>query len=156
MSETTAQPDATHRVRIHIDREPYRSPNPTDGEALYALGKVKPDYALYQEVEGDQEDRLVANGKEEVRLTEDEHFYSAHPHKHVFTIFVNGQPKELDHKVVSFAEIVALADLPGDPNTIYTVTYKKGRHDAQGTMVGGDTVRIKNGMIFNVKATGRS
>lgn len=57
---------------------------------------------------------------------------------------------------MSYDEIVALSGIPGDENTVYTVTYKKGRHDAQGTMVKGDTVQIKDGMIFNVKATSRS
>ena len=69
---------------------------------------------------------------------------------------MNGREKEVDHKVVSFAEIVALANLPGDENTIFTVTYKKGRTGAEGTLVDGDTVKVKNGMIFNVTATSKS
>lgn len=46
-------------ARIHIDRTPYRSPNPTDGEALYLLGKVKAGYALFEEVQGNEEDKLI-------------------------------------------------------------------------------------------------
>ncbi|HEX4612199.1 MAG TPA: multiubiquitin domain-containing protein [Urbifossiella sp.] len=145
-----------HEVRVHIDREAYKSPNPTDGEALYRLGRVQAGFVLYQEVQGDAEDGPVPNTKDEVRLSEDEHFYSAPSHRKVFTIVLNGREKEVDHKIVSFAEIVAMAAIPGDANTVYTVTYKRGRRDAQGTMVEGDTVKIKNGMIFNVKATSKS
>jgi hypothetical protein len=145
-----------HEVRVHIDRTPYRSPNPTDGEALYALGKVKAGYDLYQEVQGDDEDRMVPNGNEQIRLEEDEHLYSRPAHKHVFTIIVNGREKEVDHRLVSFSEIVALANLPGDANTIFTVTYSNGRHHAKGAMVEGDTVKIKDGMIFNVTPTNKS
>lgn len=145
-----------HEVRTHIDRTPYRSPNPTDGEALYVLGKVKAGYDLYQEVQGDEEDRHVFNGKEQVRLEEDEHFYTRPAYKNVFTIIVNGREKEVDHKVVSFAEIVALSKLQGDANTIFTVTYSNGRHHAKGSMVEGDTVKIKDGMIFNVTPTNKS
>jgi hypothetical protein len=100
--------------------------------------------------------RLVPRGKEKIHLDQDEHFFSVHSHKKVFTIIVNGREQEVDHKVVSFAEIVALAKIPGDANTIYTVTYKKGRRGAEGAMVDGDTVKIKNGMIFNVTATSKS
>jgi Multiubiquitin len=153
---TTADVQAKQEVRIHIERTPYRSPNPTYGDALYDLGNVKSGFDLYQEVEGNEEDRLVPRGKEKIHLDEDEHFYSMHPHKKVFTIILNGREKEVDHKVVSFAEVVALANLPGDENTIFTVTYKKGRRGAEGAMVDGDTVKIKNGMIFNVTPTSKS
>ncbi len=145
-----------NEVRIHIDRTAYRSPTPTSGAALYALGKVPTGHALYQEAQGNEEDEPVPNDAGSVRLDEDEHFYSAPAHKKSFTITVNGREKEVDHKVVSFAEIVALANIPGDANTIYTVTYKRGRRGAEGTMVEGDTVKIKNGMIFNVTATSKS
>jgi hypothetical protein len=38
--------ETKHHVRIHIDQQPYESPNPTTGEALYALGSVKPGLEL--------------------------------------------------------------------------------------------------------------
>jgi hypothetical protein len=145
-----------NEVRIHIDRTAFRSPNPTDGETLYILGKVQPGHVLYQEVQGDEEDERVPNDNKKIQLDEDEHFYSAPAHKKVFTIFVNGREKEVDHKVVSFTEIVALANIPGDANTIYTDTYKKGRRGAEGSLVEGDTINVKNGMIFNVTATSKS
>ena len=134
-----------HEVRVHIDRTPYRSPNPTNGESLYALGKVKAGCDLYQEVHGDEEDRLVPNCKEQVRLNEDEHFYCRPLHKRVFSILVNGREKEVDHKVVSFSEIVALAKLPGNANTIFTVTYSNGRHHAKARWSRVTVSRSKTG-----------
>ena len=82
-----------HEVRIHIDEKAYHSPNPTDGEASYALCHVKPGLELFREVTGDREDQPVLRNKEHVLLTEDEHFHSGKPHHHEFSIIVNGQKK---------------------------------------------------------------
>jgi hypothetical protein len=41
-------------VRIHIDQNPYESPNPTTGETLYKLGHVQPGYDLFREVRHDK------------------------------------------------------------------------------------------------------
>lgn len=72
-----------HReVRVHIDLHPHHSPDPTTGAALYALGKVRPDYVLYREVEGDWEDKPVINDESPVHLKEDEHFHSAESEHH--------------------------------------------------------------------------
>jgi hypothetical protein len=57
---------------------------------------------------------------------------------------------------LSFAQVVTLSGLPSNPNTIFTVTYKHGVHHAHGEMVDGDTVKVKNGMIFNVTPTDKS
>jgi len=73
----TNEPKKEHEVRIHIDRKPYESPNPTTGAALYVLGKVQAGYELFKEVHGDREDEPIANNASIVHLKEDEHFYSA-------------------------------------------------------------------------------
>ena len=76
------------------------------------------------------------------------------------TIIVNGRAKEVASKEISFSEIVALAfDAPphgGD--TIFSVTYRKGGNEnrPEGVMVEGDSVKVKEGTIFNVSATNRS
>jgi len=73
----SASNEHEHEVRIHIDRKPYQSPNPTTGAALYALGKVPTGYELFREVRGDQEDEPIPNGAGAIHLKEDQHFYSA-------------------------------------------------------------------------------
>ena len=79
-------------------------------------------------------------------------------HDKVVTIFVNGRKKEVRAKELSFAEIVALAfeNPPTGPYIVITVTYSKGEDGKQGTLLPGNSVKIKDGMIFNVTATDKS
>lgn len=77
-------------------------------------------------------------------------------HKDV-TVIVNGRPKVVTAKELSFADVVALSGLPTGPNFVFTVTYTRGEaQKPQGTMVEGDKVKVKDGMIFNVTATDKS
>ena len=146
-----------HEVRIHIDQHKFKSPNPTTGAALYTLGNVPAGLELYREVTGDKEDKPVENGPEVVHLKEDEHFHSGPPK--TYTIYVNGEQKVVATKRVTFDEIAKLA-YPVPPvgdNILYTVSYEDGPPaNPQGSMKEGETVEVKNGMIFNVTATDKS
>jgi hypothetical protein len=76
-----------------------------------------------------------------------------------YTITVNGRTKTVTQKEFSFADIVALAfeNPPSGPNILFTVTYRRGEgNKPEGTLVEGEVVRIKDGMIFNVTATDKS
>ena len=76
-----------------------------------------------------------------------------------FTIVVNGRPKEIAQSHLTYWEVVQLAypDAVPSQTTVYTVTYKRGPgHNPEGTMVEGQTVQIKNGMLFNVTRTDKS
>lgn len=74
-----------------------------------------------------------------------------------FTIIVNGRERTITEKKISYLEVVRLAFDPLDPNTVYTVTYKRGEDKKpEGRMVEGDSVTVKEGMIFNVTATRKS
>lgn len=78
-------------------------------------------------------------------------------HTKEFTIIVNGRERKFPEKKISYLEVVRLVFEPLDPNLIYTVTYKKGdEKKPEGRMVEGDTVTVKEGMIFNVTATRKS
>lgn len=81
-----------------------------------------------------------------------------HAHEKTFTIVVNGQPKEFEGESISFDQAVAIAALgPGGPTIVFTVTYKRGHgQKPEGTMVEGDVIRVKEGMIFNVTRTDKS
>ncbi len=155
-SETKKQ---DHEVRIHIDRLPYESPNPTTGAALYALGKVPAGFQLYREARGDHEDEPIHNDNEKERLTPDEHFYSKEERHKGFDIIVNAEQHHVDKKRVSFEQIVKLA-FPTPPlgqNVLFTVTYYNGpKANPEGFLTAGQTVKVKNEMVFNVKATDRS
>lgn len=151
--------ESKHHVRIHIDETPYESPNPTTGEALYRLGHVKPGDELFREVKGDHEYPVIPDEPEPIHLREDEHFHSGPPKSKKFTIIVNGQKKVVTTRTVSFNEIVKLAfpTPPQGANILYTVSYEDGpRVNPQGSMKEGQTVKVKDGMIFNVTATDKS
>lgn len=146
-------------VRIHIDRHPLTSPNPTTGHALRHLGHVPPDHLLYREVHGNREDELIPNGGEEVHLHQDEHFYSSEGHEKGHKIIVNGRPKTVHQSKLTFMQVVALAldPVPTGPNWVFTITYRHGpASNPHGSLIEGGSVRIKNGMIFNVTATDKS
>jgi len=75
------------------------------------------------------------------------------------TIIVNGRRKTVTSRTLTFEEVVALAydEPPSGPNVVITVTYRRGdRHRPEGTLVPGESVRVTEGMIFNVTATDKS
>lgn len=81
-------------------------------------------------------------------------------HDRAFTIVVNGERKFVAARELSFDEVVALAfnnNPPTGPNVVITVTYRRGEgNKPEGTLVAGESVKIKDGMIFNVTATDKS
>jgi len=148
-----------HEVRIHIDRHPYESPNPTIGAALYVLGKVPQGFQLYREARGDKEDEPIHNDAEREHLTPDEHFYSKEERHKGFDIIVNAEQHHVEKKRITFEQVVKLAFpvAPAGQNILFTVTYYNGpKVNPEGVLTAGQTVKIKNGMVFNVKATDRS
>jgi hypothetical protein len=148
--------EQNQEVRIHIDQEPYRSTNPTTGEALYKMAKIPASHELYCEVGGDREDEPIENSAQWVHLREDTHFHSA-PRE--ITIFVNTRKKEEKKRHLIYEEVVALAfnPIPTDPNIMFTITYRNGpRQNPEGELLPGGSVKIKNGMIFDVTQTIKS
>lgn len=78
---------------------------------------------------------------------------------HTIEIIVNGRTRQVSGKELSFVQVVNLAfdDAVFNDVTVYTITYKRGDgHKPEGTLVEGETVKIKEGMVFNVKRTDKS
>lgn len=145
-----------HLVRIHIDRTEYHSPNPTTGAALYVLGSVEPGKTLFEEVGGDREDRIIDNTGSETHIHTDEHFYSGELE---FKIIVNARERIVHTERVTFDEMVLLAfnPRPTGPNIVFTITYDRGPHaNPEGTLPENRTVKVKNGMVFDVIQTDKS
>jgi Multiubiquitin len=145
----------TAEIRVHIDREVHQSPNPTTGLALYQLGNINGHRELFRETEGNQEDQLIPKDETTVRLQQDEHFYS----QVGFEIVVNARPHVIEHKHVTFEQVVQLA-FPGahGSNIVFSMTY---RHAASkphaGELAAGGAVDVKRkGTIFNVTKTDKS
>jgi hypothetical protein len=75
------------------------------------------------------------------------------------TIIVNGRQRAVTEKKLSFEDVVNLAfENPGwGPDIFFTVAYRKGEDKKpKGTLVAGDTVVIKDGMVFDVTRTDKS
>lgn len=83
-----------------------------------------------------------------------------HDEKHGLTVVVNGQQKVVRERELTFREVVALAydgSPPAGENWSFTVTYRRGESEKpHGSLVAGDEVKVKEGMIFNVTATDKS
>jgi hypothetical protein len=148
-----------HKIRIHIDRKPYESVSPTSGKALYALAGVVATKQLFREAHGNTEDKAIPDNDLVLHLTEDEHFYSEERKSETFSIIVNAEKKVVTGENLTFAALLALAFAtpPSGVNVLFTVTYRNGPStNPEGSMVAGTSVNLKNGMIFNVRATDKS
>lgn len=78
-------------------------------------------------------------------------------HNKAHSIIVNGRPREVAEHTLTYLQVVQLAYLGEQPSerVVFTVTYSNP-HGKEGSMVAGDEVVIKDGMVFNVKKTDRS
>lgn len=76
------------------------------------------------------------------------------------TIVVNGREHEVSTKEISYEEVLDLApDVTGDATdrSSFTVTFRRGQgNKPSGTLAEGGTVKVKEGMIFDVGRTDRS
>jgi Multiubiquitin len=148
-------PQLEGRVLVHVDHERYESATPTTGSALYWLAGVPAGRALFREVDGKREYEPVHRDDAVVHLRNDEHFHSVLD----FDIIVNTRKKVVTKPKLSFDEVVHLAydSVPAGPNILFTITYRHGpRQNAEGELLAGQTVRLKNGMVFSVQYTDRS
>lgn len=74
-------------------------------------------------------------------------------------VVINGRPREVAKDDLTFRDVVALAfENPVFSDDIhYTVTFKRGHgNKPEGTLVEGETLRPKEGMIINVVRTDKS
>lgn len=89
--------------------------------------------------------------------THEHHKHHHHADGGIHQVIVNGEQKETNHDHLTFHQVCELG-FPNGPfgdNVTYTVsfTYPDG---TEGTMVKGESVKVKNGMIFNVGNTDKS
>ena len=79
--------------------------------------------------------------------------------KKLVTIVVEGTPHEWPKDDISYAQAVTLEvpDYAQHPDITYSVKYKRGHgNKPEGTLAPGDTVKVKDGMVFSVSETGQS
>lgn len=75
----------------------------------------------------------------------------------VRTITINGTDVEVPDKETTFEELVELAE-PGhtEPASSYTVSWGRREDAAMHAMLPGQSVKLKNGMKFDVYLANRS
>jgi Multiubiquitin len=76
-----------------------------------------------------------------------------------YRIIVNAREKIVASDDLTFDQVVALAfdPVPSGPYIEITVVYRKGpNHKRQGALTQGETIEVKDGMIFDVTATDKS
>lgn len=77
----------------------------------------------------------------------------------VFTIIVNTRKVQEKKEHVSFEDVVKIAypTPPPGVNIVYTVVYRNAdEKKPDGSLSPGQSVKIKNGTVFNVTATDKS
>lgn len=83
-----------------------------------------------------------------------------HGNDKTVTIIVEATPHQWPKgKDISYAEVVTLEfpDFPRHPERTYSVTYKRGQgNKPEGVLAPGGSVKVKDGMEFNVTDTGQS
>jgi hypothetical protein len=77
------------------------------------------------------------------------------------TIIVNGRQRTVaKNSELTVAQLVAMAfdTPPTGENVEFTITFRKGgnEHRPEGSLSGNDTVKVKEGTVFNVTATDKS
>lgn len=122
------------------------------------VGKDNADTELLLEREdqpdrviGDDEDiRLAGNGVEKLKTR---------PANASVTIIVEGTPHTWAKNKISYDEVVTLEvpDYAQHPEITYSVKYTNGPNNRpEGVLAKGETVRVKDRMIFSVSETGQS
>ncbi|ODS57846.1 MAG: hypothetical protein ABS36_05240 [Acidobacteria bacterium SCN 69-37] len=144
--------------RIQLDDRAYDwGASRISGATLKRLaGKDIQDHDVWLAVRGGT-DRLIGN-RDMASLAgpEVERFFTA---RVTIRIIVNARERRLDHRVVSYWELVTLAfpDAVPSENIIYSVTFSSGpAQNPEGSLVEGQSVHITDGMAFSVTPTDRS
>lgn len=112
-------------------------------------------HGIWKDVPDDLDDALDPG--EFVKINEGDRFFS----KELPTtrIFINGRPRTVAHRRVSYDQLVQLAfpDGPAGENVTYTITYTRAAGSkAEGALAAGGFIRVKEGTRINVTPTDKS
>jgi hypothetical protein len=75
------------------------------------------------------------------------------------TVIFNGRPKTIPKESLSFEEVIAhsFETAPSGDGVQFTVQYTRGHgNKPTGTLLEGESVKVKDGMEFDVTPTNRS
>ena len=74
-------------------------------------------------------------------------------------VVANGRERSVTDDELTFNQVAGLAfdPVPSGPNIAITITFRRGHgNKPEGSLLPGDTVKVKEGMIFNVSVTDKS
>lgn len=160
---TEAGPEAVFVIRgsllyaFYVDGRSMKWPRKSiPGAHIRLLARVPDDHDVVLQ-RAEEPDRVIG-ADDHVHLREDgvERLISR---KRTITIIVNGRRKTVDASELSFAQLLALAfdPVPTGENWVFTVTFSNGLPPRpEGSLIEGQSVPIKNRMVFNVTATDKS
>ena len=80
-------------------------------------------------------------------------------HQKSYEIYINGRPREVTESQLSFEQVVRLAydPPPAGENVQITVVFRRGHgNKPEGSLMPGQVLKIKEGMIIDVTATDKS
>lgn len=119
--------------------------------------KVKDALQHLHDAERDLAEGKTGAAEREVERAIEELEDAEHPKRH--WVVVNGRRKEVEGSKLTYELVVVLAfnPPPSGPDVQITVQYTHGpEHKPTGTLVEGQSVKIRDGMVFDVTATNRS
>jgi hypothetical protein len=79
--------------------------------------------------------------------------------KKEYSIIINARQKQWFENEISFEQVIthSFGIYQSNDSTVYTVTYSRGDDKKpNGMMVPGDSIKVKDKMVFNVTATNKS
>ena len=153
-------------VKVHTDewKEPRQIKVAEDATIAELLNIIEAAGAVISELE--EEIVLLVENEEKKfhrghKLSDCgiKHGHHLHYRHRGVILIVNTREKKWEKPIITFEEVVTLAfgTYSQDPNVIYTVTYSHGpKPKHEGTLVRGQSVKVKNGMVFNVSQTNKS
>jgi len=75
------------------------------------------------------------------------------------TIVINARERTVTDTELTFEQVVALAfpTPPTGENVLFTISFRRGQgNKPEGSLLAGETVKTKDGMVFVVSATDKS
>lgn len=141
-----------------VDERGYEWGARTISEAELRSVAGTPEKKTFVLERGDEPDRVI-NAGDEVDLGErgTERIRTTTAY---VTIVVEAEPHKWPKgDKITYAQVVTLAfpDFPQHPERTYSVTYRKGEgQHHEGVLAPGNSVKVKDGMEFNVTDTGQS
>ena len=79
--------------------------------------------------------------------------------KHEVSIIIDGTQFDVPKDKITYEQVVNYAfdnNPPTGPDVVITVNYSRGVDGREGSLLPGQDVEVKAGMVFNVKATDKS